>query len=136
MNINLSITDAFVEDAALLAVLEALAGTRAPEHVENAKAAEPKRPKGKPATANPEFEAAVSTMIAESPIAQEKPAKEAPAPEKKAVTFAVVAKAASAALNAGKRDGFAAILEARGAKALKDVPEGDYPAVLAEIEAL
>lgn len=136
MNINLSISGVLGEDAALLAVLEALAGNRAPRPAEDAKAAEPKRPKGKPATVNAEFEEAVDAMVAETPAAQEKQAKEPTAPEKEAVTFAVVAKAASAALNAGKRDGLAAILEARGAKALKEVPEGDYPAVLAEIEAL
>lgn len=136
MNINLNITDAFVEDAVLLAVLEALAGNRAAKPVEPRKEAEPGRPKGKPATVDPEFEAAASTMVAENPTAQEKPAKEAAAPEKEAISFAVVAKAARKAIDAKKRDEVMAVLEARGTKVLRDIPEEDYPAVLAEIEAL
>ena len=82
--------------------------------------------------------AADAAQDAEAPAAEPDPT-EAPEPEKPAapakITAADIQRAATKAMNANKRDGVMAALKARGG-ALKDVPEADYPALLAEIEAL
>lgn len=64
------------------------------------------------------------------------PKAKAPEPKAAAVGFAAVAAAARKALDGGGREQVAAIFEAHGAAALKDIPEAEYPAVLEEIEAL
>lgn len=79
----------------------------------------------KPAVDEPQFEAAVVEMAAEP--------KQEP---RAAVDFATVAKAASEAINSGKREGFANLLKGHGAQTLAEIPKEDYPAVLAEIGAL
>lgn len=80
-------------------------------------------PARKAAVDNPEFAKAVDDMAAE-----------ALAPAAK-IAAADIQRAATKAMNANKRDGVMAALKAHGG-ALKDVPEADYPALLAEIEAL
>lgn len=100
----------------LKAGVPALVVETAPEPVKKA-------PASKPAVENPEFAKAVDDMVAEA---------QAPAAK---IAVADIQRAATKAMNAGKRDGVMAALKAHGG-ALKDVSEADHPALLAEIEAL
>lgn len=136
MQIELHIAGNTENDAGLAEVLRAL--VRGPAKTESPTPAPAKPEAEKKLAANPETEAkpkAVKEAPAEpSPASEpEKAPAEKPKPE---VDFGVVSKAARKALNAGKREGFAKILEARGIQRLSDIPEEDCPAVLAEIEAL
>ncbi len=136
MQIELHIVGDTELDAKMARVLTALVGD-APAKPESPAPAKPEVEK-KPEAANPEPEAkpkAVQEAPAEpSPASEpEKAPAEKPEPE---ADFGQLAKAASNALNAGKREGFAALLETHGVKKLSEIAEEDYPTVLAEIEAL
>lgn len=99
---------------------EAAAPAAKPEAPAAAKPAAAPKPKDEP-EAEPEPE----PEVAQDPGA--------PSP---AVSFEAVRKTASAAINSGKRDGVAALLAKYGDGTLKTVPEKDYAALHAEIEAL
>lgn len=130
MQIELHIVGDTELDAKMARVLTALVGD-APAKPESPVPAKPVTEK-KPA-ANPETEAKPKA-VKEAPASEpEKAPAEKPEPE---ADFGQLAKAASNALNAGKREGFAALLEAHGVKKLSEIAEEDYPTVLAEIEAL
>lgn len=97
--------------------------------------ADPEAPAG-PAPAYVEARGAEPTPEDESePQATADPAPK-PKPQPKAVSVEDVRKAAIEAMNKGKRDGVTAVLNKYGGGSLKDVPEADLPATLAEIEAL
>ncbi|MEG0991506.1 MAG: hypothetical protein RSN88_11670 [Gordonibacter sp.] len=83
-------------------------------------------PTHKPAVDSPEFEGAVAQMVAE-----------APEPQVAAVDFTTVSAAARKAVNAKvPHEELTRIFEAHGDPFLRNVPEAEYAAVLAEIEAL
>lgn len=120
MKVEIYIEGVLEEDAALQAVLAALAGAKA---TGAAATGEPgprgKRPAARPA---PKTEPEPETKTEPEPVP--------------GVTFETLRKAASDALNRGKREEFAALLAGRGAAKLTEVPEDDRAALLAEIEAL
>lgn len=144
MNIALTVRGALEEDAALQEIVSILY-RKASEARGEIEAGAPRAGGGEGApnafasTPKP-GEAAVSADLGEEPAEPEPKPEPKPEPAKAPTApgadFATVAAAARKAMNEGKRDGFAALLKARGAATLAEVPEADLPALLAEIEAL
>lgn len=143
MNITLTVQGTLTEDPALreiISVLSRRAAAKPAKQVQEptatvgaepfgelfvAREKESEKPAGKPAVENPEFEAAVAEMTAEP--------KQEPRAE---VSFATVAKAASEAINSGKREGFASLLKSHGVQTLAEIPQEEYQTMLDEIGAL
>lgn len=145
MNITLTVRGALEEDAALQEIVSILY-RKASEARGEVEAGAPRAGGGEGApnafapTPKP-GEAAVSADLAEdradeAPVPKKPTQPEPPAPEPPAVEFETVRKAASEAINRGKRAELAALLKSRGVSKLAQLDEVEYPALLPKIEAL
>ena len=137
MNITLTVRGALEEDAALQEIVSILyrKASEARGEIEAGKA-EADEAKGNAYVPTPKrVVPALSADAAEEP--QPEPAKAAAPvePEKPALEFEDVRKAAAEAMNRGKRAEVKAILQAHGER-LADIDPAEWPEILAAIEAL
>ena len=130
MNITLTVRGALEEDAALQEIVSIL--YRKASEARGEIEAVPTPKPGVPALG---ADAAEEPRVAGTPAVEDPEPAKAAEPEKPALEFETVRKAAAEAMNRGKRAEVKAILQAHGER-LADIDPAKWPEILAAIEAL